>query len=210
MSRSLLLVALVVGLIAGTSGCAVGSGTPESMPQRVIQAAVPDEVLAAAAQLLKREFGRVRIERGSRVIDAGPLEYTTERDSGTARDLVGGRSTMRRVANFGVSQVGGNTLARLRVDLERRDTERQMLMRPHAYRLSDNPGQETPLDADAATSSQQNTVWTRVRRDRALERALLDELREQFAARELETAPAPEVPSGTPPAPATAPGSPVR
>jgi hypothetical protein len=203
MCRALLLT-LLVGMTVAWSGCAEGTGTPESMQQRVIQDADPEEVLAAAAQLLKREFGRTRMERGSRVIEAGPLEYTTERESGTARDLVGGRSTMRRVANFSVGQVGAGTIARLRVDVERRDTERQMIMRPHAYRLSDNPGQETPIEADAATSSQQNTVWTRVRRDRALERALLDELREQFAARELETAPAPDVPPGATTAPAAA------
>jgi hypothetical protein len=84
------------------------------------------------------------------------------------------------------------TTARLRVDIERRDTERQALMQPRSYRLGDTPGQETPIEADAATTSEQNTVWTRVRRDRKLERALLDELRDQFARLATEEAPADE------------------
>jgi hypothetical protein len=138
-------------------------------------------VLDAAAVILQRDFGRVKVDRAARRITTAPVEFTTERESGTVRDLYRGRSTMRRVAQFDVGRSGGQTVARLRVDVERRDTERQVLMQPRPYRLSDDPGQETPIDVDAATTAQQNTVWTRVRRDRTLERALLDELREQFA-----------------------------
>jgi hypothetical protein len=178
MKRILGLVVLS-GLVA-LMGC-TDTVRPDARQERVIQDAEPDEVLAAATAILQREFGRVKVDRVARRITTAPVEFTTERDSGTMRDLYRGRSTMRRVGQLEVGRSAGRTVARLRVDVERRDTERQAVMRPRAYRLSDDPGQETPIDVDAATTAQQNTIWTRVRRDRTLERALLDELREQFA-----------------------------
>jgi hypothetical protein len=199
MNRVLLVVVvLAAALWAGCSETARVS----VQQQRVIQGADPDAVLDAATVVLQREFGRVKVDRAARHITTAPVEFATERESGTARDLYRGRSTMRRVAQFDVGRNGGQTVARLRVDVERRDTERQAMMQPRPNRLSDNPGQETPIDVDAATSAQQNTVWTLVRRDRTLERALLDELREQFARL---TVPAEDT-EAPPPAPA-APGS---
>ncbi len=162
------------------TGCA-DTGTVQALQQRVIDDADPDEVLVAATTILQREFGRCRVDASSRRITTTPIEFTTERESGTARDLYRGRSTMRRSAQLYVARTGGQTVARIRVDVERRDTERQTIMQPQGHRLSDNPGQETPIETDAATTAQQNTVWTYVRRDRTLERAILDELREQFA-----------------------------
>ncbi len=174
------LVTLLLGAAGFVAGC-VDAAAVESLQQRAIPNADPDQVLAAATTILQREFGRVRVDPAARRIVTAPVEYTTERDSGTARDLYRGRSTMRRSATFMVGRSGGETVARLRVDIERRDTGRQMVMQPQAYRLSDSPGQETPISVDAATTADQNAVWTRVRRDRQLERELLDELREQFA-----------------------------
>jgi hypothetical protein len=198
MNRALLLTA-VMGL--GTwAGCTEATRVT-AQQQRVIQDTDPDEVLTAAAAILQREFGRVTIDRAARRITTVPVEYTTQRESGTARDLYRGRSTMRRVAQFDVGRNAGQTVARIRVDIERRDTERQAMIQPRAYRLSDDPGQETPIDADAATSSRQNAVWTRVRRDRTLERELLDELRDQFA----RLAAPSEQPPSTAPAAMTAP-----
>lgn len=178
MSRVMIWLCLPV--LWPLAGC-MDSATMEAEQQRVIRDAEPEEVLTAAAAVLQREFGRVKVDRAAGRITTGPVEFSTERESGTARDLYRGRSTMRRIAQFGVARSGGQTVARLRVDVERRDTERQAVMRPRTYRLTDNPGQETPVDDDAATTAEQNSVWTRVRRDRTLERAILDELREQFA-----------------------------
>jgi len=177
-----LVILLLFPALAVVTGC-VDAAAVEGLQQRVIPNADPDQVLTAATTILQREFGRVRVDTMARRIVTGPVEYTTERESGTARDLYRGRSTMRRLATFMVGRSGGETVARLRVDVERRDTGRQVVMHPQAYRLSDNPGQETPISGDAATTAEQNAVWTRVRRDRQLERELLDELREQFARR---------------------------
>ncbi|MCK4340945.1 MAG: hypothetical protein KAY37_04400 [Phycisphaerae bacterium] len=175
-----LRIILTLPVLAGLAGCG-GGGAVSGQQQRVIKDATPDQVLAEAAVILKREFGRVRVDPVARTIITAPVEYTTDRESGTARDLYRGRSTMRHKATFSVGRKSGAPVARLRIDVERRDTVRQQVMQPRGHRLSDAPGHETPIDRDAATTEQQNTVWTRVRRDTRLERAILEELRERFA-----------------------------
>ena len=87
---------------------------------------------------------------------------------------------MGRIAHFAVAERGEDTVARLRIDIERQDTTRQEAFQPDRHRISDAPGQ-TAIERDAATTTRQNTVWTFVKRDRRLERTLLAELEEQFA-----------------------------
>lgn len=198
-----LVIVLVLPVLAGLAGCA--DAGLYAHQQRVIENADPDQVLAVAAAILQREFGRVKVDRAARRIETAPAEFTTNRESGTARDLYRGRSTMRRVARLNVGRRGDATVVRLHIDVERRDTERRAVMQPQAHRISDTPGHMTPIDRDAATTQEQNTVWTRVRRDRRLETALLEELRERFARLASEPEPAESGP--TPPA--TAPSEPA-
>lgn len=175
-------VAWVLPLWVGLSGCAEEAGSVRTQQQqRVIKDADADQVLSEAAIILKREFGRVRVEPALRRVSTDWCQYATDRESGTARDLYRGRSIMRRRAFLSVSERSGATVARLRIDVERQDTARQAVLHPRGHRLGDTPGQETPIDRDAATTLEQNTVWTRVRRDTKLEAAILEELREKFS-----------------------------
>jgi hypothetical protein len=189
--------------VTGLVGCTGESLAVEDRQERVLEGADPDAVLVAAAQILQREFGRAQIDRSNRRVITLPAEFTTDRESGTVRDVYRGKSTMRRKAEFMVGRRGGVTVARLRIDVERRDTERQIVMRPQGERLGDSPGQQSAIQADAATTGEQNAVWTRVRRDRKLERELLDELREHFARLAADS----EVGDNTPPPAPRPPGS---
>ena len=71
-------------------------------------------------------------------------------------------------------------MAELRIDIEREDTRRRIGYQQES-RLTDAPS-HTPIQRDAATTERQNTVWTLVRRDRRLERDLLNELRDWAAS----------------------------
>lgn len=177
MSRGMLIILAMLagGLVAG---CAA-QGARSRFQERTIQSESEEQVLQVAEALLRREFRRVTRGEGERLVTV-PMEYTTTRDSGAARDLYGGRSTMRRTATFELGRRGGRLVARLRVDIEREDADRRPVMRPQGHRITDAPADETPLMADAATTSDQNTIWTFVRRDTSLERALLVELQEHF------------------------------
>lgn len=162
------------------TGCAQGI-EKQTYHARAIAGATPDEVFDAAQTVLRREFGPLTVDQEARRLTSRPAEFHTVSDSGTARDLYRGRSTMRRTARLFVSSRGGETVARLRIEIERQDTARQEAFQPdRSQGLTDAPGR-TPIERDAATSSKQNTVWTFVKRDRRLERALLTELQEEFA-----------------------------
>lgn len=187
MSR--LAVAAVAAVVLSVMGCSETAGVV-AQQQRVMEGAAPEEVLNEAAVVLQREFGRAQVDRAGLRVITGPVEFTTDRESGTARDLYRGRSLMRRSATLTVARVRGATVARLRVDVERQDTVQQTVMQPQGSRMGDTPGSETAIDRDAATTQKQNAVWTRVRRDTRLERALLDELRERLARRAADLAPA--------------------
>jgi hypothetical protein len=178
------------------AGCALG-GDSRGSAAREFEAVTPDDVFAAAIPILRSEFRRLEIDHEARRIVSAPVEFRTAADTGTARDLIGAESEMRRVATFSVGRRGAGALARLRIDVERRDTAHRRVRQYHGSRLSDAPGQ-TAIERDAATTEAQNTVWTRVRRDRALERALLSELLERFAP------PPADVPAQRKPSPGSA------
>ncbi len=163
------------------TGCAEGI-EKQRYQSRLIVEASPQEVFQAAQEILRREFGPVRADPESLRIETGPVEFQTRTTSGTARDLYGAPSTMRRRARFVAARAAnGGAIARLRVEIERLDTQRQeAFYLDRQRRLSDAPG-DTPIQRDAATTERQNTVWTFVKRDYRLERAILAELLERFA-----------------------------
>lgn len=169
----------LTGLLLLLTGCSQGLET-HTFQSRLITTASPDQVFQAVQPMLRREFGPLSVDLDTHRIVTHPVEYQTSSDSGTARDLYRGRSTMRRVAHFHVGRRGDGSIARLRVEIERKDTDRREVFQPDQNRLSDAPSQ-TPIERDAATTTAQNTVWTFVKRDRRLERALLAELQQQFA-----------------------------
>lgn len=187
---------VLMPLLFPLTGCTQGLETSR-VQSRVIPAASVDEVFRAAHVLLRREFGPLKIEADAHRAVSRPVEYRTASESGTARDLYGARSTMRRIAHFSVTRRGDDAVARLRIDIERQDTARREVFQPDRYRLSDAPGQ-TAIQRDAATSARQNTVWTFVKRDRRLERALLAELQEHFAPQPAEVETVPPADGGAP------------
>ncbi len=168
---------------------------------RIIATSDTDRAMAAAANILRREFGRVHVQPEARTIDTEPMEYRTTSQSGTARDLYRGSSSMRRVAHFSLGRRGEQVVARLRIDVERQDTAKVRSAPPLTGGRYEESTAETPIQRDAATTDRQNTVWTFVRRDSRLERELLQELEDQFAA----AVPAEGTPASQPGSPPAAP-----
>ena len=176
------LVALCVWSIIGVglTGCATTESTATPGFTRRAVDGPSGDVLQAGDALLKREFGRTQLNRGELTITTEPVEFTATGGSGTARDLYGGTSRMRRRATLVVEAHGQASVACLRIEVERQDTQRRAAMAPATGRMGDSPSR-TPEQDDAATTSQQNAVWTHVKRDTELEQDLLTELRNKFA-----------------------------
>lgn len=184
----------IIALLSILTGCTEGL-TARSFQSRMIPSVEPAELFEQGALIMRREFRRVTLNRDSLTIVAQPRRYTGTRDSGTASGLVGVPSTMRRTATMRVRKRGSTTVAELRIDIEREDTRRRLVFHQES-RLSDSPSY-TPIQRDAATTEGQNAVWTLVRRDRPLERALLNELRDWAAS----LADAEQASQTTPPSP---------
>lgn len=168
----------LIFLVAAALTCAGCSESPPivNYQTRVIGPIAPDEVFDAAVPIMRREFGRATPDKRQLTITVPAAEYVSARDTGSARDLLGMGSTLRRYATLRIRKSGENAIADVRVDIERKDAGRRAAG-PEPSRLSDAPSQ-TPIERDAATTETQNTVWTKVRRDYELERTLLDELRD--------------------------------
>jgi hypothetical protein len=187
----------LVLIVAGLSlmvGCAAPQAGPPSAASLRIASPDADAVYAVALDVLRGEFATIRRSPTERRADAAPIEFTAREGSGTARDLYGGASRLRRSAWLLVEPRRDHSRAWLRIDIEREDTARRDALRPTAGRLSDRPG-DTPIEQDAATTTAQNTIWTAVGRDRALERALLTAISEQFAGPAATASEAPTVPA---------------
>lgn len=171
---------------AALFGCAGANEEATAYQSRVIPGSTTDELIASAEVLLKREFPRVSVDRARHQLNAEPVEFTTTRDSMTANDLVGGRSTMRRKGRFSVANSAEGPVARVRIEVERQDTARQEQLAQSQSPdrgFGDSPAQQTPIQRDAGVSRSQNAVWTFVRRDRNLERNVLDDLARQYERR---------------------------
>lgn len=172
--------------LALLSGCSAPGENAAMYQTRVIPGCAPDELLVSAETVLRREFPRVTVDRGRRQLTGSPVEFTTTHDSGTATDLIGGRTTMRRKARFLVASSPDGPVAELRIDVERQDTARQeQLAQDQApdRGFGDHPAAQSPIQRDAGTSRSQNMVWTFVRRDRNLEHGMLDELAKLYERR---------------------------
>jgi hypothetical protein len=188
MSDLRVLIVLGIGTLC-VSGCATNALEVAYQSRQVD--GQPAQVFDQAVIALHREFPRMHVDRDRRVVESDPVEYEARGNTGTASGLVGGTARMRRIARLRVMPASQGAIAYLRIDVEREDSaRRRALQQPETgHRLSDTPSY-TPIERDAATTETQNSVWTQVRRDSALERALLTELVEQFAP--------PEAPGGPP------------
>jgi hypothetical protein len=80
---------------------------------------------------------------------------------------------LRRIALIHVvPEAEGGTGVYCQVTIQQQTTEAYRMFQQDRE-LSDAPGQ-TAIERDAATTTEQNTVWRNVRRDKAAERRILE------------------------------------
>lgn len=168
-----------------TIGCAstddrTASPRPGESLSRNVDSTDVNAVLSEAYDILKRDFAGATIDRERRVVVSDAVEYASTRDTGTPSDFVGVPNTLRRIAIVSCESSGDGVMTRVRVDIERRDTQRRQAMQRSETQFGDTPRQ-TAIERDAATTPRQNDVWTRIRRDRAFEQQILADIQNRFA-----------------------------
>lgn len=153
----------------GLSGCASNSPTPMNFASRPIRGEAGAILDLAEARLAERGY---RVEQ--RDDKSGMLTATSDEQSGASAGVgISSRTRVRRIAEVRVHEIGGTPSVHCKVTIQEHATQGHRLSAQDS-RSSDRPGDVTAIDRDAATTSQQNTVWRAIRRDKTAEREILE------------------------------------
>lgn len=132
---------------------------------------------AAEAALIDLGYKIERRDPAEGVITTQPVEAQAGLDSTRAVSL-SSRGKTRRTVEVRIQSDGDATKVFCKVLIQEQTTQ--------AYRMfssdrsgSDTPGDNTAINRDAATTSEQNTVWRTLRRDRPSERNILNAITER-------------------------------
>ncbi len=159
----------VVVLIAGLSGCAApGISALNYSVREVAQRTRGDALDAAEVALVNLDFVVARRDLAEGFLETRPLDG---RFAGEAVDasIDGGRS--RRVVQVRLEESATGVRVFCKVSVQAQSTQSYRLL--SGERSGDDRAETTPIDRDAATTSEQNSLWQTVRRDKAAERAVL-------------------------------------
>ncbi len=155
--------------------------TPSAMPgsRAVLGKVSTDKAFAAAKQALKQFYKIESIDNEQLVIRSQPTEYVSKGNGGTLAGSLGtgAPKTYRKLATIKIRQsADGQTIAIVRVDIQRRDTE---MMRTFAYqRQAEDRPSEIPTEQSGVKMGGRYEVWSTVSRDYNQERAILSTLKQ--------------------------------
>lgn len=175
--RRVVCVAAMLGLSI-LAGCAAAGPSSRHFSVRPIKS-LPIVDLLDSSERAMIDLGLV-VERNDpirREIVSAPFDVTTRLGPQSPVQLPGPNASIRRVAVVRVDREQETDVTRVfcRVEVQRQTTQ-SLRMLSMDQRPSDVPN-ATPIEREAATTSEQNTVWQTVRRDVAAERAILDAIK---------------------------------
>jgi len=149
-------------------GCAASRPTPADYGARFVaqkdRAAVLD---AAEAGLVDAGFKIDRRDAATGGVLSQPIEGPRIDDRGSSR-----RRT-RRIAEVRLDERGEAFKVYCKVEVQDLVTQGYGMFSQEKT-VSDSPGEYTAINRDAATTTEQNTVWRTMRRDKPTERRILD------------------------------------
>jgi hypothetical protein len=111
------------------------------------------------------------------VLTTWPVAGKLRDEAARPRARLGTPGLLRRIAQVRIEEGAAGMTVFCKVAVQEQTTEAHRL-RASDYRTSDSPGY-TPIDRDAATTKQQNTVWQTIRRDKRAEREILTAIEER-------------------------------
>lgn len=178
-ARAILVACAIV--LAGAPGCselsatsgadgAGGGATPLKMPNTTTNAAFD-----AGLNALRQYFSQVQDLRLEGRLVSGWAEYDQKGGTGRLRDAtLNYRNRLRRRATLWISPAEPGAVAKCQVRTQRLDTADHRAFEQQ-QQFNDLPN-STPIDREAATTTDQNQAWTEMQRDRQMERELLQVL----------------------------------
>ncbi len=176
--------ALAVGVAAVlAAGCEAPPPPRPAMSTMHLREVSPGAALATTRAVLEEYDFRIEMEDGQRgylrtLPQAEVIEGGTNRISDP---VLKGRNLVRRIAEAYVEEKGGEATVRLSVVRERLDTSaRRAFIREREDR--DFP-QDTPIEQEAGSTTEQYESWTPLGRDRSLENSIRASIEERLARR---------------------------
>jgi len=125
---------------------------------------------AAQTALIAEGYRIDRVDLRNGLVSTEPIETVLQR-----HERLSSRTRSRRHAQVRVEPGPEFLNIYCKVALQEQMTEAHRMFESQQNRL-DTPGQ-TPIDRDAATTNEQNTVWRTTGRDKVAERRILDIIR---------------------------------
>ena len=132
---------------------------------------------AAEAGLMELGYRIERRDPAEGVLTTQPVEAQAGLDSARAASL-SSRGKTRRIVEVRVQNEGGVTKVFCRVLIQEQTTQAHRMFASDRSG-SDTPGDYTAINRDAATTTEQNTVWRTLRRDKSVERDILAAITER-------------------------------
>ena len=161
-------VTIIAMLSAFHSGCTTFRATPADYSARVASGSSQSLLATSESELVRHGYRVERRDDRDGIIQGVSDEFPA---SGIGIGIRS-RSRVRRHAEVRIQETQGQIEVFCRVFIQEQATQAHRLAAPDS-RSTDRPGDTTAIDRDAATTSQQNSVWRNVRRDKPAERELL-------------------------------------
>ncbi len=159
-------------------GCASPGLSPLNYTVRHVEGRKRAAVFAAAeAALNELSYGIYHADPAKGTINALPISAIPAEKETRAGSRPGSQTRLRRSAYLRLTQSAAVVNVYCKVVVQEQTTEAHRMFR-HDHRVSDIPD-DTPIDRDAATTTEQNTVWRTIRRDKATERRILEAILDQ-------------------------------
>lgn len=168
----------LAGIALSVAGCASSGPTPLSHSVRHVQGIDRSGVFEGARRALS-EMGYAvdHADSAAGVITAHPVAPAPVAEGAGDAVRLSSRVHLRRVAHVRVTQTDDIVNVYCRVVVEERTTQAHRMFQRERT-VSDLPG-DTPIEREAATTEEQNTVWQTIRRDKGAERRILQAILQQ-------------------------------
>lgn len=126
---------------------------------------------AARSALTDLHYRITRADPVAGVIEAQPMQTSSGAQPAPTDMRLSSPAGLRTIAYVHVTQGTQRVNVYCKVVVQEQTTEGHRMFR-HDHGVSDVPG-DTPIDREAATTTEQNTVWRTIRRDKAAQRRIL-------------------------------------
>jgi len=160
------------------NACAAPGPSPVTFSVRQLQVDRTEAFQAAENTLVELGYGIAQRDPLNGVLTTQPVFGDSQDQAEVDRAALGSAGRLRRIAEIRITETAGGVHAYCKVVVQKLVTEAYRL-RARDLRSTDSPA-ETPVDREAATTREQNTVWQTIRRDKLREREILAALAQRI------------------------------